>query len=248
MHPAPPPASPYSPASADPTPEPPAAPPLPLPRGLIFLSFLWLVAAWGLAIGFRPPIQPTAPAYEPGVRTMLIILMLGLLVGWPLYRLSQPPAAYPARQTIIDLLVMLAMVQVIVWPLRLVTTWTRGRTAAIDLTILAWALIAGAIVALGIASFNRGPRSLCMATCVALCLLAPILAWLAVHFGVDLLWLTDWSPLMQIHGLGSGKGADPSSHQWTIAVVPCLVASLLWAIVLSRAFGRGTPTAGVAAG
>lgn len=203
-----------------------------LPRSLIFLSFLWLVVSWGLAIGFRPPIQPTPAAYEPGVRTMLILLLLGMLMGWPLYRLSQPRAVYPIRQTLLDVLVMLAMVQVVVWPLRLVTTWTRGRTAAMDFSIIGWALIASSIVMIGIAVKSRRARTLAMSMCAGVCFLGPVAAWIAVYFGVDLLSLVGWSPLMGMYELGNGKGAAPTTSEWTMITALNGIGVAMWIVCM----------------
>src|SRR5688572_24541171 len=131
-------------------------PPLLLPRGLIFLSSLWLIGSWIIAIGIRAPVQPSSASYTPSVRLMLFCVTTGLMIGWPLLRLSQPRPPYPVRQTLLDLMVLLGLVQVVVWPLRLVTNWTPLRTAAIDATLAGWVMIAGAVVAAAISSGPPG--------------------------------------------------------------------------------------------
>ena len=98
-----------------------------LPRALIFLASLWLIGSWFLAIGVRPPVQPSASSYEPGVRLMLLCVTTGLMIGWPLLRLSQATSPAPLRQTLLDLVVLLSMAQVVIWLLRLVTTWSPAR-------------------------------------------------------------------------------------------------------------------------
>ena len=75
------------------------APPLVLPRGLILLASAWLVASWVLAIGLRTPIEASSASYTPGVRLMLICLTIGLVIGWPLLRVSQPPMPFPVGST-----------------------------------------------------------------------------------------------------------------------------------------------------
>src|SRR5262245_39320097 len=106
-----------------------SAPPLLLPRGLIFLASIWLISSWIIALGWRTPVQPSSASFTPGVRLMLLCVAIGLLIGWPLLRLSQSRPAYPLKQTMLDLLVLLGLVQVVIWPLRLVTNWTPYRTA-----------------------------------------------------------------------------------------------------------------------
>ncbi|MCP3981514.1 MAG: hypothetical protein GY716_19625, partial [bacterium] len=163
------------------------SPPTPfvLPRALIFLASIWLIGSWMIAMGFTPPVQPSSSSYEYGLLTMLLCLASGLMIGWPLLRLSQTRSAAPIRQTVLDLVVILSMVQVIIWPLRLVTTWSLSRTAAIDATLAGWTLLAGAVVTAAITTDRRGPRNLAMIACMAMCLLGPALGVAGVMRGVD---------------------------------------------------------------
>ena len=68
-----------------------SSPPLILPRGLIFLASIWLIGSWFITIGLRTPIQPVSASYTPAVRMMLLCMVVGLMVGWPLLRLSLAP-------------------------------------------------------------------------------------------------------------------------------------------------------------
>jgi hypothetical protein len=218
------------------------SPPLLLPRGLIFVAFAWLVGSWLVAVGVRPPVQPSAESYEPGVRMLLVCVALGLMVAWPLTRLSQPASAYPLRQTMLDLLVLLAMAQVVIWPLRLVTTWTRERTAAMDATLIAWTLLAGAVVACAIGTRSAGVRCLAMSACLAMCLGAPVVAWIGLAVGVDAIELADLSPLLSMNALGKGRGSDVSTGEWLLIGVLGGAAAGAWiaATAVCRA-ARGIP-------
>jgi hypothetical protein len=219
-------------------------PPLLLPRGLIFLSSLWLIGSWIIAIGIRAPVQPSSASYTPSVRLMLFCVTTGLMIGWPLMRLSQDRPHYPIRQTLLDLMVLLGLVQVVVWPLRLVTNWTPLRTAAIDATLAGWVLLMGAVIAAAIGSAppGRGPRNLAMLACVCTCLLGPALAWLGVMTGVDALQLVDLSPLMAVRTLGDAGGAQPSEVQWRwIGLLGIAVAAAWLALGLTMAGRREEP-------
>lgn len=202
--------------------------PLVLPRGLIFLASIWLIASWVLVIGIRAPVQPSSASYTPAVRNMLICVVSGLIIGWPLLRLSQKRPEYPIRQTMLDLLVLLGLVQVVIWPLRLVTSWTPLRTAAIDATLAGWTVLAGALVAAAITSEQRGPRILAMIACIAMSLGGPALAWLGLMTGVDAMQLVDLSPFMAVRTLGEGGGSHPSDVQWRWIALLATAAIAVW--------------------
>jgi len=201
---------------------------LALPRALIFLASLWLIGSWFLAIGVRPPVQPSASSYEPGVRLMLLCVTTGLMIGWPLLRLSQATSPAPLRQTLLDLVVLLSMAQVVIWLLRLVTTWSPARTAAIDATLAGWAVLAGALVAAAIGSERRGPRNLAMIACLGLCLLGPILAVVGVMSGVGSMSLIELSPLMAVRSLGDGGRAPLAFAQWRWIGLLWSAALIVW--------------------
>jgi len=207
-------------------------PPLILPRGLIFLSSVWLIGSWLLAIGLQAPVQPSSASYTPAVREMLLCITIGLMIGWPLLRLSQTCPPYPIRQTLLDLVVLLGLLQVVVWPLRLVTNWTPLRTAAIDATIIGWLLLAGALVAAAVSTERRGPRMLVMVACVAMCLAGPVAAWLGVMSGIKAMALVNLSPLMAVRTLGDGGNIHPTDLQWRLIAVLGVAAISAWAALL----------------
>ena len=192
------------------------------------MASIWLIGSWIIAIGVRAPVQPSSASYTPGVRLMLLCVTTGLMIGWPLLRLSQHCAIYPMRQTMLDLLVLLGLVQVVIWPLRLVTSWTAMRTAAIDATLAGWVLLAGAVIASAIGTDRKGPRMLAMAACLAMCVLGPALAWVGVLTGVHALQLVDLSPLMAVRTLGDAAGAQPNDVQWRWIVLLGVADVAVW--------------------
>jgi hypothetical protein len=209
-------------------------PPLLLPRPLIFFASLWLVGSWLVSIGFHQPMQPSSQSYTPGVRLMLLCLIIGLLIGWPLLRLSQRRAHYPVRQTFLDIIVLLSTVQVVLWPLRLVTPWSTQRTAIIDATMAGWLLLAAAIVAAAIRTNNHVARVAAMLVCLGLCLAGPTLAWAGVATGViaepDRYALI--SPLTATHRLASEGGAPPRTEDWTTIRWLGATVCIAWCAVL----------------
>ena len=202
-----------------------------LPRGLILLASIWLVASWVLAIGLRAPVEASSASYTPGVRLMLISVAIGMVIGWPLLRLSQSAAPYPIRQTLLDLIVLLALVQVVIWPLRLVTPWTPLRTAALDATLTAWVILVGALVAAAAGSDRPGPRIVAMLGCVGMGLAGPALALLCLAFPATqslVPRLVGLGPFLEIHAMSTAGGAPPSWQQWIWIGLVALAAVAAW--------------------
>ncbi len=116
------------------------------PRGLVLLSAVWIAVSWLVSFGLRMPLQISAGALTPGVRSMLICCALGALVAWPMLRLCQAPSRTPVRSTLLDAATVLVLLQTVLWPLRLATTWVPARTALIDAVLAAQVLACCGIV------------------------------------------------------------------------------------------------------
>jgi hypothetical protein len=202
--------------------------PLVLPRGLIFFSSLWLIGSWMITVGVNTPIQPVSASYTPSVRMMLLCMVMGLLIGWPLLRLSQRPTSHPVAQTVLDLVVLIALSQVVLWPLRLVTPWSISRTAAIDATVVSWLVIYAAVLTAAIGSVRPGVRCLAMLACLIMCLAGPALAATGAMGGDTFLELVELSPLMAVHTLGEGAGSHPTIEQWRWIVMLGATAVIAW--------------------
>ena len=212
------------------------SPPLLLPRGLILLACVWLIGSWLLSIGVRPPIEPSSASYPPGVRLMLVCIGIGLMIGWPLLRLSSitsGPTARPIVQTVLDLTVLLSLIQVVIWPLRLVTPWTLARTAALDATLVGWTVLCGAVVASAVGSRRDGVRNLAITACLAMCLLGPTLAIIGAivsPVGGSAAQLMNIGPLVAVYRLAQAQGAAApiTGPQWVMIVMPAAAAGLAW--------------------
>jgi hypothetical protein len=220
-------------------------PPLVLPRGLIFLASLWLIMSWTISIGLRAPVHPSSASYTPAVRTMLLCVTTGLLIGWPLLRLSQERSPYPIRQTLLDVVVLLGLAQVVIWPLRLVTSWSPMRIALLDATLIGWLLLAGAMVASGVAGNRGGPRIVAMMTCLAFCLVGPGVMWVAAVNGAPTEALSRLSPITSIRALGESgfMGSATADWLWIACVGAAAIAAWIsLAMVLAIAGRRAAPS------
>lgn len=221
------------------------------PRGLILLASLWLVVSWTIHIGLRPPVQAHAASYTPGVRMMLLSLALGICVAWPLLRLSGPPRAWPIRQALLDLAVVLCLAQVVVWPLRLVTPWPPLRSAAIDLCLLLWGCAAAALIALGTRSIGRGGNLVRVSCMLAVVLSVAVVPLASLARGQapavrlvppsphETAWWREaaWSPLTAIHALSGGGVDEPSAQEWALARTGGWIALAAWSLAIGVTVG-----------
>jgi hypothetical protein len=177
---------------------------------------LWLLGSWGTILLLDSPV--------PAARWMVFAGVLGMMLLWPLFRLSQaagppapalpgvpgppdgdPPALLPARQVLKDWLSLNLVFQAVLWPLQLTANWHLGQTAWLSAAVAAWSLLTAAVVAWGGRRPSRGVRISAMILCVLLMLGEPL-----VMAAVNL-------------GPASGPGL---SHVWPMVVSPI---DTLWA-------------------
>ncbi len=124
-------------------------PEVPLPRGLLQAAALWVALSFIWAFGLNPPISPSAASFEPPARMLVLLCVVGGLICWPLGRLCGTPPARPLAAALLDALTLAAVLQCVLWPIRLVTDWPRGMVLGIDAILLAHlALTAGILGAL----------------------------------------------------------------------------------------------------
>lgn len=203
-----------------------------LPRGLVFLSTIWIFAAWALCIGIRPPVQPSIDSYLPGIRLFFATIAIGLCVAWPMLRLSESPTPAPIRQILVDFTALMVLLHVVLWPLRLATNWTAARMGLIDLLLFAWAAIIGAILAKTIGSRSAFERVSTMLIILAIVLLGPI----AIYFNMHLNWATPphWidGPILGVLRETLGGGVSPNALTWQATLGICLAAISAWSVVM----------------
>lgn len=202
-----------------------------VPRGLVVLAAAWIFLAWIILFGWKPPVQPQAASYSGGMQLLFVMVAVGATVLWPLLRLSGRPSSAPMLQAVFDALAMLVLLQVVVWPLRLVTNWTLPRSVAIDCALGASLMTTAAI--LGAAHGLRSPRAraIAMTILVALAAIPPLLDRM---LGSP----ADPSPLAALSGplllgrLSSPIPLDPSPAEWGMLKAAAAVAVAAWVVAL----------------
>ena len=135
---------------------------------------LWLLGSWGVILLLDSPV--------PAARWMVFAAMAGMMLLWPLLRLSQAPApaeegraaALAARQALKDWLSLNLVFQAVAWPLQLTAGWRLSQTAWLSGAMAAWTLLSAALVAWGCRRTGPGARTAAMILCVLLLLGEPL--------------------------------------------------------------------------
>ncbi|MEX2671563.1 MAG: hypothetical protein WD294_05565 [Phycisphaeraceae bacterium] len=134
---------------------------------LLLAACLWLLGSWVVNAWLDSArlIGPDAIAFEPAGRGLLISMILGSMLIWPAWRLSQPPSRAGGAQLGVDLIAMILLGQVVLWPLRFGTQWTFPQLVMIDLTLLLWTSAAALLVWAGWLGRTALLRTVAMAGC-----------------------------------------------------------------------------------
>ncbi|HEX8876670.1 MAG TPA: hypothetical protein VF777_07985 [Phycisphaerales bacterium] len=141
------------------------------PRTFAFLwsMFLMFAALVALGVVLTGGIV-SLDAYQPLSRGLVVTITVGVLVFWPLIRLSQDvPEEGSILATLKDLAIVLIPVQAVVWPQMFLARWSLDTLMAMSLALTAWTLVIGAILVLALRVPNT-KRSLWMLLCLVLAL------------------------------------------------------------------------------
>ncbi|MFO0860791.1 MAG: hypothetical protein U0570_09570 [Phycisphaerales bacterium] len=225
------------------------------PRNFAFLWAIYLMLGSLLALGVvLAGGIITLDAYQPLSRGLVITLAVGVLVFWPLIRLSQvTPDEGPLLAVIKDLAIVLIPLQAVVWPQMVLARWTPDIVLAAAAAMSVWAVLLGAIVAMGIRSDTTW-RTAWMGLVLALSFGGPVIAILAGRVNADLL-RPPQPGAAHVLVLASGIGlvADISadrawSGSWALATVEhwraiwgALACALVLWVVAARVCRRPRP-------
>ena len=200
-----------------------------LPRALLLWWSLWLLASWIGAFGWRWWMEPSITTYMTASKRMMVSVMLGITIIWPLYRLVLRPAHTPRLLPLLDWLAIFATLQVLLWPMRVPTQWSALEVMLIDLTIFAWGLLYAAFIAMGTIGAGRRHRTIMMIICILFAALGPFMAMTSgtVATVAASRWL-HWSPITTVwmHIQRDSLTIEPAA--WQRIAVLTGAALLLW--------------------
>jgi len=195
-------------------------------RYLVLGWGMWLLGSWAVTLSISPPAV--------AARWMVFSSAVGLMVLWPLLRLSQDlPARTGVQQALWDWLCLNLAFQAAIWPLQVNVSWSLWQVVWIDAAIAAWSLLTGALIALGIQWRGGAGRMFAMAMCLAMLIGEPLIIWLInlARPGDPIGWTLRISPLS---ALGDLTSRDPQG--WSLHIIAVVVAAAaLWSIAARRA-------------
>lgn len=117
-------------------------------------AFLWTVFLFSAtAATFLAALssgQATPDVMRPATRALFAIVAMGIVILWPMVRLSQTPDRHPLAGCTQDLVVMLVPAQAVIWPqwLGWLGRWSLDVVGSVSLLLGAWGLLAGGLLAL----------------------------------------------------------------------------------------------------
>ncbi|MBL8747164.1 MAG: hypothetical protein JNK58_12520 [Phycisphaerae bacterium] len=204
------------------------------PRPLALIWSLYLMAsALVTLLRVRSLTMPTTEQFAFGCRSMLLMVMIGVALLWPMIRLSQQYPHRPDRSLFADLLVLLVPVQAVVWPMGLLTHWPLDIVLALAGATASWAILSAGVLA---CAFNAGSASArwgWMLVCVLIAITSPTTLTLwpgnipTITRGVML----HASPLTAPWALTSApSGLAPMMQpwEWALVTIPAASGAILW--------------------
>jgi hypothetical protein len=112
-------------------------------------ALLWSLYLFGAALTTVMQIPVLGASEIRFVRShgqmLLLLIAIGLTLLWPLVRLSQARPRRPAIASLIDLVALLAPVQAVIWPLKWLGNWSWEVTAGVNLLLVSWTFLVGAL-------------------------------------------------------------------------------------------------------
>lgn len=195
-----------------------------LPRGLIILCCCWIAATWMLFFGLRPPVQAVSASYVESVMMMVTSTVMGIMIGWPLMRTTGRRFTAPFRQTILDMIVLACAAQVIIWPLRLVSTWSSAQAFLLTMELTALIIVVGALVNLGASATSPLIRTLVMTFAMIM-----VMSGLLLHEGDVASW---WSPVDTARWMTSAPQGAPLEASLRTILLTGVSGLGLWLVSL----------------
>lgn len=210
-------------------------------------ALLWSVylmfSALGTIFAVRSLSVPTSQQYSFGAAALLTMVTIGCTLLWPAVRLSQSAPRLPGQAVIGDLIVVLVPVQVIIWPLPVLTHWPWEIAAGLSVMMTSWTLFVAVPLWRALRQNDAVERAITMLLIVAIVALgAGVLGLLRLRgVGGSLpawLWLS--SPVTGVWELVSApSGLKPrmSQEEWSIVALP-VVGALVWSMIALLASWR----------
>ncbi len=221
------------------------------PRIFALLLSIYFLASAMLTIFSAPAIgNPSAATFQAASRTLLALVAIGVVVIWPLTRLSQASPRRPITAALADVIVVALLAQAVIWPMTVLPggatihplpwlgLWPWSVAFGIATLFFTWSTLVGAIIASAVSRVPGWGRAGWMLVVVLVVAGAPLALMSAGRFGVALPeWLSLLSPItasVEFIESPSGLTARMNSIEWIAALAPLAVSIPFWIIARGR--------------
>lgn len=219
-------------------------------RRLVMAWSAWLLISWVVCLMVSPAhtdaiygtLSEYAERYTPAACWLLQSAVVGFGLVWPAYRLGQARRSKAAVRTFRDMICILLVLQVVIWPMRMLMMWTLSQTLVLQLAFLVWVMTIGLWVYIGCRGAGAGRRILAMILCAITLFGGPM--WSSVFSQVE---AVQWSPLGMIWTISRAIGdsdIDMAIYQLTVIALSLAIAWVI-ALVLGWCFSVNTESNGV---
>lgn len=191
----------------------------------------WLVISWIVNL-LLDPLRPVEGLGRdiaiPPVRGMLESMIVGLVLIWPAWRLSQRNSTQPGLQTLSDLLALLVIAQLPLWAMSaFIIDWPTAQALRIDAILLVFTTAAALCIWTG-CTLNCGASRFAMTVVCALLLTG---GWLAMAATGDPTW-TRLSPMYWLWALADPRTPiDPRSVDVELTTFAAAI-TVVWLLLL----------------
>lgn len=230
------------------------------PRVLAFLWTLYLLGATLLGFAALGAVGGISPdTYRPVARIILITVVVGIVLMWPMVRLSQArPRRGGAKTACGDFIVIVIPAQAVVWPQAFLPTaqWSVSTIVALSMLMCAWAVCMAGLLALALGrggreSARRPPAHawLWMLLVILVSASGTVVALSGSESGdvnsVRTRWLA--SPMTGVYELmrdrpHTSRASRLSRDDWAIIAAPAAVGIVLWLLAAMRRPRDDVPT------
>lgn len=209
------------------------------PRGLALAWSVYLMLVTLGSLGSALSLGRFEPdVYRPAARILMALVMVGVVLLWPMLRLTQASAfRSPGSSVVRDLVVVLLPAMTLVWPQVILADWPVEVVGALSALLVAWSLIAGSVLVVwcGARTESTVSRVTAMLVLVGLVLVWPLLLWRmgVLHLepatlGVTPGWM--WTPVSAVCEVlrdrgWSGRPARIAPEHW-VWIVRLLIVSV----------------------
>lgn len=194
------------------------------PRPLALGWSLYLLSAAGLTVlRVRSLTAPSAEQFAEAARGLLLMVLVGVSILWPMVRLSQEAPRKINRSLAVDLCVILVPAQAVIWPLPVLTHWPFSVAGGLALAVASWGVLSAGVLSAAFRWSDTLPRW----------------GWMVVAIAP---WLTALGVLV-FQGAAGGGGApgclSPGTAAWALTYAPSGLPPVMqsWEWVLTAAAG-----------